>query len=84
MLGQIESLYDPLTGKSQSNKKGVMKTSITSYDLNSQGSIQCVAIAKTEEEKDALLKRAYYVLFSPEKDEINCWILCREKSEIPN
>lgn len=56
----------------------------SSFDWNNQGSIQCVAIAKTEKEKDELLKRAYFVLFSPEKDDISCWVLCREKSEIPN
>lgn len=54
------------------------------YDMNNIGSIQCVALAKTEEEKNDLLKRAYLVMFSPEEDEINCWILCRDKSDVPN
>lgn len=54
------------------------------YDMNNIGSIQCVALAKTEEEKNDLLKRAYWVMFSPEEDEINCWILCRDKSDVPN
>lgn len=54
------------------------------YDMNNIGSIQCVALAKTEDEKNDLLKRAYWVMFSPEEDEINCWILCRDKSEVPN
>nr|DAE33432.1 MAG TPA: Protein of unknown function (DUF3314) [virus sp. ctQ5V6] len=52
--------------------------------MNNIGSIQCVALAKTEEEKNDLLKRAYWVMFSPEEDEINCWILCRDKSDVPN
>lgn len=54
------------------------------YDMNNIGSIQCVALAKTEDEKNDLLKRAYWVMFSPEDDEINCWILCRDKSDVPN
>lgn len=54
------------------------------YDMNNIGSIQCVALAKTEEEKNDLLKRAYWVMFSPEEDKINCWILCRDKSDVPN
>lgn len=54
------------------------------YDMNNIGSIQCVALAKTEDEKNDLLKRAYWVMFSPEEDEINCWILCRDKSDVPN
>jgi hypothetical protein len=57
---------------------------LKTYDMNNIGSIQCVALAKTEEEKNDLLKRAYWVMFSPEEDEINCWILCRDKSDVPN
>ena len=50
-------------------------------DFTSIGSIQCIAIAKTEEDMDDLLKRAYKVIFMPEPEGINCWILFREKSE---
>ena len=42
------------------------------YDMNNQASIQCIAIAKNERSKDMLIKRGYFILFSPEKDEINC------------
>ena len=52
------------------------------FDMNNIGSIQCVAVAKTEKAKDDLLKRAYMVLFSPEENDINCWVLCREESEV--
>lgn len=58
-----------------------MTGSIKSFDLNNIGSIQCVALAKDEKAKNELLKRAYWVMFSPEQDGINCWILCRDKSE---
>lgn len=51
------------------------------YDMNNLTSIQCIAIAKDERSKDMLIKRGYFILFSPEKDEINCWILVREESE---
>lgn len=44
------------------------------FDMNNIGSIQCVAVAKTEKAKDDLLKRAYMVLFSPEENDINCWV----------
>lgn len=55
---------------------------ISVFDMNKIGSIQCVAIAKTEEDKNALLRRAYFVMFSPENDGINCWVLCRDESEV--
>mgnify|MGYP004516196519 CR=1 FL=1 len=51
-------------------------------DMNNLGSIQCIAIAKTETAKNDLLKRDYQVLFSPEDADINCWILSRDKSEV--
>lgn len=57
-------------------------TGISVFDMNNIGSVQCVAIAKTEEDKNALLKRAYFVMFSPENDGINCWVLCRDESEV--
>lgn len=63
-------------------KKGIKMGEIKSFDMNNIGSIQCVALARTEKDKDELLKRAYWVMFSPEKDDINCWILCRDKSEV--
>lgn len=50
-------------------------------DFTSKGSIQCIAIAQTEEDRDALLERAYRVIFTPDIEGINCWILFREKSE---
>lgn len=53
------------------------------FDMNNIGSIQCVALATTEKDKDELLKRAYWVMFSPEENDINCWVLCRDKSEVP-
>lgn len=54
------------------------------FDMNNIGSIQCVALATTEKDKDELLKRAYWVMFSPEENDINCWVLCRDKSEVPS
>ena len=51
------------------------------YDMNNQASIQCKKKKKNERSKDMLIKRGYFILFSPEKDEINCWILVREESE---
>lgn len=50
-------------------------------DFTSKGSIQCIAIAQTEKDRDALLERAYRVIFTPDMEGINCWILFREKSE---
>lgn len=50
-------------------------------DFTSKGSIQCIAIAQTEEDKNELLKRAYRVIFTPDTEGINCWVLFREKSE---
>ena len=55
---------------------------INIYDMNNKGSFQCVAIAKSEKEKERLQERAYHVLFSPEDDNINCWVLCRVQSEV--
>ena len=46
-------------------------TGISVFDMNNIGSVQCVAIAKTEEDRNDLLKRAYFVMFSPENDGIN-------------
>ena len=54
----------------------------TVVDFTEKGSIQCIAIAKTENDKNDLLKRAYHVIFSPVSDNINCWVLYREKSEL--
>lgn len=50
-------------------------------DFTSKGSIQCIAIAQTEKDRDDLLERAYRVIFTPDMEGINCWILFREKSE---
>lgn len=52
------------------------------FDFNNIGSIQCLALAKTEEAKNRLLERAYNVIFSPEEDGVNYWILFRDKSEV--
>lgn len=51
-------------------------------DFTSKGSIQCIAIAQTEEDRNDLLKRAYRVIFTPDTEGINCWVLFREKSEV--
>lgn len=53
------------------------------YDFNQSGCVQCIAVAKTEKAKKNLLNRNYFVLFSPENDGINCWVLCRDKSVVP-
>ncbi len=55
---------------------------INVFDMNNKGSFQCIAIAKSKKEKERLLERAYHVLFSPEEDGINCWVLCRVQSEV--
>lgn len=54
-----------------------------SYDLNNQGSFQCLAIAKTEEARDNYLKNGFTEFFTPERHGINCWILCKVESEVP-
>lgn len=53
------------------------------YDMNNQGSFQCVAIAKTEAARDDYVKNGFVVFFSPEMHGISCWVLCRAKSEVP-
>jgi hypothetical protein len=53
----------------------------TIVDFTSNGSIQCIAIAHTEKDRNDLLKRAYRVIFTPNMEGINCWVLFREKSE---
>lgn len=54
----------------------------TIVDFTSKGSIQCIAIAHTEKDRNDLLKRAYRVIFTPNTEGINCWVLFREKSEV--
>ena len=54
----------------------------TIVDFTSKGSIQCIAIAHTEKDRNDLLKRAYRVIFTPDTEGINCWVLFREKSEV--
>lgn len=59
-----------------------MENNIIEYDMNNETSFQCIAIARNEKSKDELLERGYIVFFTPEKHNINCWILCREQSEV--
>lgn len=58
-----------------------LKYGSKTFDLFNQGSFQCIAVAKTEKIRDDFLKRAYWVMFSPEEDGTNCWVMVREKSE---
>lgn len=59
-----------------------MEHDIIEYDMNNETSFQCIAIARNEEARNRLLERGYVVFFTPEKHNINCWILCREASEV--
>ena len=54
----------------------------TVYDMNNQGSFQCLAIARTEEAKKELESRGYLAFFTPDMHGTNCWILVRNKSEV--
>lgn len=58
-----------------------MGGAVTVYDMNGQGSFQCIAVAFTEKDRDKLENRGYQCFFTPEKDKTNCWILCRGGSE---
>lgn len=60
---------------------GERKLRKTIVDFTSKGSIQCIAIAQTEKDRNDLLKRDYRVIFTPDMEGINCWVLFREKSE---
>ena len=71
--------------ESKTNESGCtyyQKCNSIVYDMNNQGSFQCLAIARTEEQKKELESRGYLAFFTPEIHGTNCWILVRDKSEV--
>lgn len=71
--------------ESKTNESGCtyyQKCNSIVYDMNNQGSFQCLAIARTEEQKKKLESRGYLAFFTPEIHGTNCWILVRDKSEV--